>query len=123
MQPHEPGELAQRLGMVLDPQRDHGVPRLTDGGNDQDRRRLAATQVTARILGGVQRGQQSRGQGTPWSVKASSMAGHTRGLAMMLAWQETPAPWQSPASGMQASTGVGAHTSGAVDECDLSRRR
>ena len=37
----------------------------------------------------------------PAAPNASSIAGHTRSVAMMLAWQETPAPVTWPAYAMQ----------------------
>ena len=52
---HQPPKLPERLGIVLDAQRDDGLPRLGVGRDDQDRRRLAAAKIAALALGRVER--------------------------------------------------------------------
>jgi hypothetical protein len=77
----QPPQLAQRRGVVLDPQVDPRAPRLALGRHHEQGRRLAAAHVAALRLRGVERGHQARRQ---VAVRGLERGGHRRrhGLAL-----------------------------------------
>ena len=87
VQGHEPPELRERLGVVLDPQRHHGLPRLGIRRDDEDRRGLAAPEIAPLALGGVECGEQparERAAGGPERLehrRPHPLGGHDVGLA------------------------------------------
>ena len=60
--PNQPAQLAERIGVVVDPQIELACPRLAFGRDDEDPARLAAAPVPARGLGGVECVEQPVGQ-------------------------------------------------------------
>ena len=120
----QPAQLGERLGVVLDVQRDDSSP--------TSRRQAGTTRIAADwrprmsppAASAASSASSRRGvSGPSAAVKASSIAGHTRSLAMMFAWQETPSPMACPANGMQPEPVCAATRAGGVDDAPPVVRR
>ena len=99
---------------------DCGAPGRARGGDDEQRRGLAAAHVAARRLGRLERRQQPPGEGAGPRPRRRGHRGQTVGAAIMLAWQETPAADRWPAYGDAAGAGVRADPPARVDDGDLA---